>query len=245
MLLLMKFAIALLLSVTALAQGLPVGVAIPVMLGSDLNAKKDEAGKKIEGKVMQDVPLLSGQISKGSHITGHVVSVTKPGSSGSDVVLKFDVIQDGGRTIPVTAAVLALASMTSVAQAQSPINTVGVSKDAADLWTTRQVGGDIVNREQHKAGSPGGAMGMWVEGSSVLIRLTPNPDAGCRDGPGYKGVQAVWIFSSAACGTYDLNDVVIASSGADAPLGEITLGSSQNVNVRGGSGWLLMTVGGQ
>jgi len=241
----MKLATVLLLSATALAQGLPAGVAIPVMLSSDLNAKKDEAGKKIDGKVMQDVPLLSGQISKGSRIAGHVVSVTKPASSGSNVVLKFDAIQDGGRTIPLTVAVLALASMTSVAQAQSPINNTGTGADSSDFWVTRQVGGDIVNREQHKAGSSGGPLGMWLDGSSVLIKLTPNPDAGCPDGPGYKGVQAVWIFSSAACGTYDLNDVVIASSGAEAPVGKIMLGSSQNLNVRGGSGWLLITVAGQ
>jgi hypothetical protein len=75
----------------------------------------------------------------------------------------------------------------------------------------------------------------------VLIKLTPNPDSGCPDGPGYKGAQAVWIFSSAACGTYGLNDVVVVSSGAAAPVGEIILGSSENVIVRGGSAWLLMT----
>lgn len=232
----------LLLSTVTLAQQLPAGVALPVMLGSELNAKKDDAGKKIEGKIMQDVPLLSGQISKGARVTGRVVSVTKPGSSGSSVTVKFDSIQDAGHTIPLTAEVLAVASMSSVADAQSPMNNAGSSSVSSDEWVTRQVGGDIVNREQHTAGSPGGTMGMWVEGSSVLIKLTPNPDAGCPDGPGYKAAQAVWIFSSAACGTYGLNDVAIASSGAESPVGEITLGSSDNVNVRGGSGWLLMTV---
>lgn len=215
------------------------------MLSSDLNAKKDEAGKKIEGKVMQEVPLLTGgEISKGSRITGHIVSLTKP-ASGSNITVKFDAIQDRGQTIPLTAALLALASMTSVAEAQSPINNVGSSKDSADLWVTRQVGGDIVNREQHKVSSGNGVVGTWLEESSVLARLTPNPDAGCPGGPGYGSVQAVWIFSSAACGTYGLNDVIIASSGAAPPLGEIELGSSQNVAVHGGSGWLLITVAGQ
>jgi len=237
-----RLAAFFLLSTIALAQQLPAGVALPVMLSSDLNAKKDDAGKKIEGKVMQDVPLLSGQISKGARITGHVVSVSKPGSSGSAITVRFDSIQDGGRNIPLTVEVLALASMRSVADAQSPINNMGTSRESSDTWVTRQIGGDVVNREQHTAGSPGGALGTWLEGSSVLMRLTPNLDAGCPDGTGYKAVQAVWIFSSAACGAYGFDDVVVTSSGAESPVGEISLGSSQNVNVRGGSGWLLMTV---
>jgi hypothetical protein len=235
-------AICLLLSALALAQDIPAGTVVPVLLNSDLNSKKDDAGKKIEGKVMQDVSLLSGEVRKGARVSGHVVSVTKPGSAGSNVVLRFDNIQDRGRSIPWTAALLALASMSSVAEAQSPINNTATNKDSSDLWVTRQVGGDIVNREHHIAGSPGGPMGAWLEGSSVLIKLTPNPDTGCPDGPAYKRAQAVWIFSSAACGSYGFNDLVIASPGAESPVGEIMLGSSENVNVRGGSGWLLMTV---
>jgi hypothetical protein len=238
----LRFAIALLLPAMAFAQTLPVGIAIPIMLSSDLNAKKDEAGKKMDGKVMQNVPLLSGQIDKGSRVSGHVVSVTKPASSGSAITVEFDSIQDGGRTISLTTALVALASMSSVADAQLPINNTGESKDSADRWVTRQVGGDVVNRQEHMAGSPGGAMGTWLQESSVLIKLTPNPDAGCPDGPGYKGTQAVWIFSSSACGTYGMDDVVITSAGTESPIGEIMLGSSQNVNIRGGSGWLLMTI---
>ena len=240
-----RLATVFLFSAISFAQQLPAGVALPIMLSSDLNAKKDAAGKKVEGKVMQEVPLLSGQISKGARITGHIVNVSKPGASGSAITLKFDSIQDGSRTIPLNAELIALASMTSVADAQSPINNTGTSQDSSDSWVTRQVGGDLVNRGQHTAGSPGGAVGTWLEGTSVLMRLTPNPDAGCPDFPGYKAVQAVWIFSSAACGTYGFDDVVVTSSGAESPVGEISLGSSENVNVRGGSGWLLMTVAGR
>lgn len=238
----LRLAIALILPAMAFAQTLPAGIAIPVMVSSDLNAKKDDTGKKIDGKLMQDVPLLSGQIDKGSHISGHVVSVTRPGSSGSAITVEFDSIQDGGRTISLTAALVALASMKSVADAQAPINNTGTAQDSSDSWVTRQVGGDIVNRQAHQAGSPGGATGTWLEGTSVLIKLTPNPDAGCPDGPGYKGAQAAWIFSSSACGTYGMDDVVITSAGTESPVGQIMLGSSQNVYVRGGSGWLLMTV---
>jgi hypothetical protein len=239
----LKLATGLLLTAMAFAQQVPVGTAIPVMLDSELNSKKDGTGKKIDGKVMQEVPLLSGgQISRGARISGHVVSVAKPGGSGANIVLKFDSIEDRGRVLPLSAALVALASAASVAQAQVPINNTASGQDSSDSWVTRQVGGDIVNRQQHMAGAPGGPTGTWLGGSSVLIKLTPNPDSGCPDGPGYKGAQAVWIFSSAACGTYGLNDVVVVSSGAADPVGSIILGSSENVLVRGGSGWLLMTV---
>jgi len=61
--------------------------------------------------------------------------------------------------------------------------------------------------------------------------------------PGYDREQSVWIFSSAACGTYGLPNVRIASSGLVAPVGEISLTSSRNVDIRGGSGWLLIIAG--
>jgi hypothetical protein len=233
----------LLLSAIAVAQEFPVGTVIPVRLSSALNATKDEAGKKLEGDVMQEVPLSSGaRISKGSHIIGHVVSVTSPGSSGSGVALKFDAIEEQGRTIPLTAAVLAVASFMEVSHAQSPINTAS-DRDAQNSWVTRQVGGDVVNRGRGKVGSHHRVVGTWVEGSSVLVRLTPNPDAGCPSGPGYDREQAVWIFSSAACGIYGSNHLKIASSGTTPPLGRIVLKSSRTLELRGGSGWLLIVTG--
>jgi hypothetical protein len=235
-----RLATGLLLAAIAAPTGLPVGTVVPVMLRSNLNARKDQAGKKIEGEVMQEVPLPSGgKISRRSRVTGQVVSVTRPGSSGSSIALEFDAIQDNGQTIPLTAALLAVASFTSVADAQSPIDAAS-SDEPASVWVTRQVGGEVVNRGRGKVGTRYGVVGRWVEGSSVLAKLTPNPDAGCPSGPGYDREQAVWIFSSSACGTYGLGDLKIASSGSTLPPGNIVLTSSQNVEIRGGSGWLLI-----
>lgn len=86
-----------------------------------------------------------------------------------------------------------------------------------------------------------GEVGRWLEGTSVMIKLTPNAEAGCPSGPGYDREQAVWVFSSAACGAYDLKDVKIANSGMTKPLGEIVLTSSRDIAIHGGSGWLLIT----
>jgi hypothetical protein len=240
----MRISILLILTaLSAVAQQIPVGTAIPVMLRSDLNASKDKAGEQIEGKVMQEIALPGGdRISKHARISGHVVSVTRKGPSGSTIVFKFEAIEDDKRTIPLSAAVLAVASMAAVSEAQSPIGTAP-DRDPVTQWRTRQVGGDVVDRGRGKVVSKGGIEGKWVEGSSIVSKLTPNPRAGCPDGPGYDQEQAVWIFSSAACGVYGMSDTKITNSGAKPPLGKIELQSIGNVNVRGGSGWLLMTVG--
>jgi hypothetical protein len=232
-------AFALLLLPVIAATEIPVGTVIPVMLSSSLNAEKDKPEKKLEGRVMQEVSLPSGQrIREGARIVGHVVDITR-GSSGSRMVVRFEAIRDKGRTTPLKTGLLALASMASVRDAGLPISA---NSDPTSQWVTRQVGGDVVRRGQGTVLSHHGVYGTWLEGSSVLISLTPNPEAGCSGGPGYDREQAVWIFSSAACGTYGLRKMKIASSGAVPPLGDIALISTQNVTVSGGSGWLLIAV---
>ena len=240
-----SLAILLFFAVTT-GPEIPAGTVIPIMLSSELNVKKAKIGQQIEGKVMQDVPLSAdAKINKGSRVMGRIVSLTRPGSSGSSMVVQFDTIEDHDRTIPIQTAALAIASMGSVAQAQVPINVASSDSDSVDQWTTRQVGGDIVNRGRGKAGSPDGELGRWLEGSSVMIKLAPNPGEGCPSGPGYDREQAVWIFSSAACGTYDLGPMKIASSGENAPFGDVTLKSDRDIAIRKGSGWLLITLAGK
>jgi len=237
-----RLAMALLVGWVTPSREIPVGTVIPLMLSSGLDAAKDAPGKSIEGKVMQKVPLPSGTgISARTRIIGHVVNVTKVGSSGSSLVVKFDALQEEGRKTALLTGLLAVASMSSVAQAQIPIST-NSDAEPATQWVTRQVGGDVVRRGWGKVATPDDVYGTWLGETSVLIKLTPKPDAGCPDGPGYDREQAVWIFSSAACGSYGLGDIKVASSGKNRPLGEIVLTSRRNVRVRGGSGWLLIVV---
>lgn len=82
----------------------------------------------------------------------------------------------------------------------------------------------------------------WLDGSSTLVKLTPNPAAGCPGGTGYEREQATWIFSGAACGTYQLGKLRIVSSGVNPPIGEIRLASTRNVDVHRRSAWLLITI---
>ena len=82
----------LLLAPVLLAQEIPAGTVMPVMLQSTLNAKKARIGQTILARVMQDVPLSSEtRIRAGTKLVGHIVAVTRPSTtSGSRIVLTFD-----------------------------------------------------------------------------------------------------------------------------------------------------------
>lgn len=237
------FLIAALLFFAVQVPQIPAGTVIPIMLSSSLNAEKGKNDQRLTGRVMQDVPLPNGgKVNEGATVRGHVVKVEKPGSSGARLVVRFESIEDRGETIPITAALLALASMSEVSQAQSPINSTS-NIDPESLWVTRQVGGDVVNRGRGKVGTPSGSIaGKWLQGSAVWVKLTPNPKAGCPTGPGYERDQAMWIFSSNACGLYGLGNIKIENSGNTQAAGDVVLGSIKNVEIRGGSGWLLMVL---
>jgi hypothetical protein len=236
----LRLTAALICSVTMLsAQDLPAGTALPVMLSSSLDAKKDRPGETIEGKTMQEVSLPSGvTIKRGSRVTGHVVAVNSQAAGGSRITLQFDRLEDEGRTIALSVSLRAIASMESVSQAQNPLNADSTYL-GADSWTTRQVGGDIVNRGRGLVGSDSGIVGKWT-GSGVWGKLTPVPERGCPATDGFDREQALWVFSTSACGLYGVRDVKLAHAGRTLPVGQIVLESRQDLRLRGGSGWLLL-----
>ncbi len=221
------------------AQELPPGTVLPLMLNSSLDAKKDKLGEKIEGKIMQDVPLPSGgQIKSGARVVGHVVSAGKPGITGSSIAVTFDQIQDHGQVIHLSANLRALASMESVFNAKLPMGNQSDS-ESSDEWMTKQVGGDVVNRGRGIVASNSGIVGRYT-GSGVWGRLTAESDAGCSTTNGNDSEQALWVFSTSACGVYGLNDVRLTHNGSSAPVGQIELQSDKDLLVRSGSGWLLV-----
>lgn len=234
----LKLAAAVLCSATMLpAQDLPAGTALPVMLSSTLDAKKDKPGEKIEGKIMQEVPLPSGgQIKSGSHVIGHVVSVGKPGVAGSRITVTFDQIQDHGQVSHLSVNLRALASMENVFDTKLPMGNQSDSA-SSDVWITKQVGGDVVNRGRGVLASSTGIVGRYT-GSGVWGRLTPGLDSDCP--AANDNEQALWVFSTSACGVYGISDVKLTHNGSADPVGQIELQSDKDLLVRGGSGWLLL-----
>ncbi len=232
--LLPKFlAAALLFSATVLgAQTLPAGTALPVALNSTLNGKNDKPGQKIEGKLMQEVLLPSGsKLKSGSRVSGHVVS-----SSPLQLTVQFDALQDEGQLIPLNVGLRAMAASENVFQAKTPIDATSTD-ESSDEWVTRQVGGDVVFRGRGYVANDHGKVGKW-SGSGVWGMLTAAGD--CLAGETTGQEQALWVFSTTACGVYGFEDLRLAHAGKSPPLGQITLQSTKDVLVRGGSGWLLI-----
>lgn len=235
----LRLAVALLCSAVALsAQNLPVGTALPVSIGSSLNAKSAKPGQRIEGKLMQEVMLADTKLKSGSRVTGHVVSVTRPGASGARIVLQFDQIQDEHKIMPLHVGARAVASSQSVFNAGLPVDT-NSTDESSEEWVTKQVGGEYVFRGRGYVSSDQGKVGIW-SGSGVWGKLSDAGDCPASDSTNPQ--QALWIFSTTACGAYGFEHAKLEQSGLTPPLGQIVLSSTKDIDLRSGSGWLLVVL---
>jgi hypothetical protein len=235
-----KIVVAVLCLETLLAaQSIPAGTALPVMVSSTLNSKDSPPGEKIEGKLMQEVLLPSGaKIKSGSHVTGHVIGLEATSSVGQvrHLSVQFDHLEDGGRIIPLNVSLRAMASSENVFQAKTPIDAIS-SYESSYGWTTKQVGGDVVFRGRGYIASSQGKVGRW-NGTGAWGKLTAAGDCLATDSNDQE--QALWVFSTTACGVYGFENLRIAHAGSTAPLKQIILESAKDILVRGGSGWLLL-----
>jgi hypothetical protein len=226
-------------------EKIPVGTILPVQLNSPLRSDKAQVGKQISARVMQDVPLPGGRkIHAGAEVIGHVVSA-RPADNGTggEISLRFDALEIGKHRMGMTTNLRALATMMDVSEAQIPESGPdhGTSENA---WTTDQIGGEVVYRGGVVAHGSN-IVGNSVLGSGVLVRVAAKPGLKCRDEvDGNDQLQALWVFSSDACGLYDLPNLSLTHAGRSDPVGQITLRSNKgNVKVRAGSGMLLRVDG--
>jgi hypothetical protein len=232
----------IMLSMDLFAQNtIPAGTILPVALNSSLNSRKVKPGQVITARVMQDVPLSPGStIHAGAKVIGRVIDV-KPanGGSGAQVSFRFDTLVASKRRIPIITNLRALASMMAVEAAQLPESGPdrGTSQNA---WTTDQIGGEVVYRGGGPVADGLRSVGEPTYGG-VLVHVSAKPGSPCRgEIEGNDRLQALWVFSSDACGVYDFADLAIVHAGRTDPVGEITLASDKGkVNVRAGSGMLL------
>lgn len=232
-------ALALALPVAAVAQAIPDGTVLPVMLNPTLDARHSKPGQKITGRIKQDVPLPDGSfIPKNSAIVGEVVSATPATSSSpSQLAVKFDSISVKGRQIPITAHLRALASMTEVFEARMPTNAWDDYGTSPSDWNTVQVGGAGVYRGSGELVGNGQVMGRATDAGAVTAKLVAAPARGCSGDGDHE--QALWIFSPWACGVYGVSDLKIVHAGKTDPVGVIEFESPRDVRIQGGSGWLL------
>ena len=93
--------------------------------------------------------------------------------------------------------------MMDVSEAQVPES--GPDRGTSENeWTTDQIGGEAVYRGGVVAHGSN-IVGNSVLGSGVLVNLSSRPGTKCRgEMAGNDQMKALWVFSSDACGLYDL-----------------------------------------
>ena len=145
--------------------------------------------------------------------------------------------------LPVSTSVRAIASFVEVESARIP--TTGI-----DDWggrTTVQVGGtDVVYWGGGPVQNVTGPVGEPVIGSAdgVLVKLLAKPRTPCSNEYGSKqGRQALWVFSSDACGVYGMNGVAITKDGRSDQTGIAELALGGDTKIPRGTGMLLSVIG--
>jgi hypothetical protein len=223
----------------------PVGTILPVRLDKTLSADEAQAGQEIEGEIMQDVPLQDREkIHMKSRVSGTIVSVAQAGGgAGTQVSLRFDKIDNRGEIFSMVTSLRAIASYQAVNSALAPLNSANAGSPPG--WADTVLiggdvrygdGGEVVNRQKQK-------VGKGVSGG-VLVHVTAQPGSGC-EGPinGDDSLQALWVFSSDACGVYGLPGIDVPHDGKTAPLGVITLRfEGSKTKLEGFAGMLLRVV---
>ena len=232
--------LASLLVTTLFAQDVPGGTVLPARLNSSIDSQKNKPGQLITARIMQDVPLPDGgKIPAGAKVIGHVLSASPAATGSASISLRFDTLRFAGHTLPVITNLRALASMMEVHDAQVPLT--GTDRVTPWAWmTTTLVGGEAGFGEGGPVTHGSKVVGQAAPGG-VLVRLSNKPGTSCRGAlEGNDRLQALWVFSSDACGIYGFSDLEIAHAGRAAPVGQITLSSKQGrIHISGGSGLLL------
>jgi hypothetical protein len=231
-----SLALMLLLPSALPAQdAIPAGTVLPLRLDTGLIAGKIEPGRVIRAEVMQNIPGTS--VRKGAHVLGKVVSATP-----TRIELRFDTLVARHSSTPLHTNLRALASMLEIEEAQIPEGGADRGMPSILDQTTRQIGGEEVYRG-------GGAVDRGVTpvaeptADGALGHLNSNPP--CRAGTaGNDTPQALWLFSTDACGLYGFDNLTVEHYGRTDPVGTIVLAAKTGkINIRTGSGFLLRVQG--
>jgi hypothetical protein len=221
---------------------IPMGTVLPVRLDHALSSKRAKEGQAITGRIMQDVPLPNDcKIPEGAKVLGTILSVQRSANSTNGrIAIRFDTLAIHRIRIPISTNLRALAGFMEVQSAQTPEISPGFGTPSS--WaTTRQIGGDeVYGVGGQVTDQSSNTVGKGVFGG-VLVHVRAPAGSQCH-GPmdAEDRLQALWVFSSDACGVYGLTGVTIAHAGRTEPIGEIILAAEQkDVLIRGASGVLL------
>jgi hypothetical protein len=228
-------------SAVAAQSSIPAGTILPVQLNTGVRSDKTKPGRILSTRIMQDVPLPDGaKIRSGAKVFGYVVDVRQANTNhGAQVVLRFDKVMDGKKTICVITDLRALAGMMEVSEAQVP--ETGPDRGTTEFdWNTVQIGGEA---DYHGSVITSGSniVGRSIPPDGALVQVSSRPGTECRSNlDGNDRLQPTWVFASTACGLYGFRDLTLAHAGRTNPVGEIVLSSDKGkLNIPAGSGLLL------
>jgi hypothetical protein len=231
-------AAVLALPAAVMAQGaVPEGTILPVSLNKGLNVRTAHPGQEIRAKVMEDVPGTT--IRRRADVIGHVVEVNSSGNGPARLALRFDTVVSHGQSVPIRTNLRALASFVEIEGAQVPEEMASRGLNP-QTWTTEQIGGDQV----YRGGGPV-AVGITTVGEPTPYGVLGVPRV--QTGQKCRGVvadanqpQAMWLFSTDACGVYGYANIRIEHAGRTDPAGIIVLVSENGkLRLQSGSGMLL------
>jgi len=221
-------------------SSIPAGTILPIRLDKPISVKDTRPDQAIEASIMQDVPLPSGKIPMKTKAMGTVISVVKDADgTGAQLTFQFTYLEDKKERVPILAFLRAMASFQQVLSAQMA-NTGGTDTGSPASWsTTILVGGDVRFGDGGKVTHDKENVGKGVTGG-VLVHISANPALGCEGPNGADTLQALWVFSSNACGVYGKKKVKIAHAGKGEPVGQITLHfENDDMKLEPGTGFLL------
>lgn len=218
-----------LLAAASFAQNVPVGTVIPIMLTMTLDSSKARPGDRVTGKIMEDVPLPTGErIPEGSKVFGHVAGVqTQNGDSPALLSLQFDKIVFHGHEVAVRTNVRALASMMAVSDAQVPLFEPDTTPKSAVMLAP--VGVHAAFRPDNPEKSRG-----FVRFSGDLAPGLWRTHRPRRRNGSALGVFPVFLRRLRLWKRPDYRE-----RRSTEPAGSIVLASQKVVSVHAGSGWLL------
>jgi len=222
---------------------IPRGAILPVVLRSALCFDKARPGQVLHGEIAQDVPFgSSAGIHKGARVEGHALEATPSGNgSATTVKIQFDKVNVGGQWMPVVTDLRAIAGFMTVIEAGIPVEAP--AEGSPYNWLPKeQIGGDTAYGVGGPVRSADGSkvIGKFL-GDGVLGQASAKEGTPCR-GPldHNNNPQALWVFSSAACGIYGIKHLEIQHAGRTDPVGTIVLASHvRNLKLRDGDGLLL------
>jgi hypothetical protein len=228
---------------------IPAGTILPVVLRSTISAEHAGQGQTVHGEIAQDVPLPGGsKIRKGSKVQGQIVDVSSAGTSnGARISIRFDKVYANGRVLAMKTDLRALAGFMEVTEAAEPAMGIGEG-DVYNWATTTQIGGDTVfgvGGTVASAHNTGETVGKSLMSGGVLDQVNPNDSGKCRGAiDDNNNPQALWVFSSDACGTYGLSKVRITDAGRTDPIGTFTLDlQTRKTKLQSGDAMLLRVIG--